>query len=126
MEAPKCKLCNTRHYGVCAEMAKASIKMAAPQPHHQAWLEAHPNRTTGWLRAHLSDGFHVHHLDGDHSNNHPENVMLLEETDHLRLHRKIAPVLRCDLGLPFDRNTYQRDYMRKARAEGKYKRKNPD
>ena len=39
------------------------------QPHHAAWLAAHPHRDRRWFRARLRDGFDVHHLDGDHDNN---------------------------------------------------------
>lgn len=34
----------------------------------------------------LRDGFDVHHLDGDHSNDDPANLALIEHTDHMRLH----------------------------------------
>lgn len=28
----------------------------------------------------------VHHIDGDHTNNHPDNLMILTATEHTRLH----------------------------------------
>lgn len=34
----------------------------------------------------LGEGFQVHHIDGDHHNNHPANLALIETIDHLRLH----------------------------------------
>lgn len=34
----------------------------------------------------LADGFHIHHVDGNHENNHPDNLKLIEATDHMRLH----------------------------------------
>ncbi len=34
----------------------------------------------------MRDGFDVHHIDGDHSNNSPENLVLLEHWDHMRFH----------------------------------------
>lgn len=34
----------------------------------------------------LKEGFDVHHIDGDHSNDHPGNLALIEAVDHLRLH----------------------------------------
>lgn len=55
-------------------------------PHHEAWLSAHPGRTREWLSRMLSDGFDVHHLDSDHSNNDPNNLVLIEADDHQRLH----------------------------------------
>jgi hypothetical protein len=31
-------------------------------------------------------GFDIHHVDGDHDNNDPDNLVLIERYDHLRLH----------------------------------------
>lgn len=56
-------------------------------PHHKAWLDAHPDRTGEWLQRRLSDGFDVHHLDADHQNNEPHNLVLIEHEDHMRLHK---------------------------------------
>ena len=56
--------------------------------HHRAWLEAHPERSEAWLRAKISEGFHVHHLDGNHGNNDPLNLALMDGADHMRLHNR--------------------------------------
>ena len=56
------------------------------KPHHLAWLQAHPERSADWLKRMLREGFQVHHIDGDHHNNHPANLALIEHIDHLRLH----------------------------------------
>lgn len=53
--------------------------------YHLAWLSAHPERTAEWLSARLADGFHVHHVDGDHSNDAPLNLVLIEGIDHNRI-----------------------------------------
>ncbi len=55
-------------------------------PHHRAWLLAHPERSLQWLDAHIEDGFEIHHRDRDHENNDPANLVLIEATDHRRLH----------------------------------------
>ena len=34
----------------------------------------------------IPDGFHVHHKDHDRSNNHPDNLELVEGSDHLSMH----------------------------------------
>jgi len=54
--------------------------------HHQKWLERHPERSETWLRERIRDGFDVHHIDGDHANNAPENLVLIDHGDHMRLH----------------------------------------
>lgn len=64
------------------------------QPYHHAWLGAHPERSETWLRARLKDGFDVHHLDGDHANNDPLNLILIDSADHLMLHNGKTRVVR--------------------------------
>lgn len=54
--------------------------------HHAAWLSVHQNRTEEWLREKFQEGFDVHHIDGDHDNNDPLNLVLIEHTDHMLLH----------------------------------------
>lgn len=54
--------------------------------YHYIWLSKHPHRTKEWLLKALKDGFDIHHLDGDHNNNCPENLVLIEHVDHIRLH----------------------------------------
>lgn len=51
--------------------------------YHYAWLACHPGRTKEWLLERLADGFHVHHADGDHSNDSPTNLCLIEGIDHM-------------------------------------------
>ena len=54
--------------------------------HHSAWLSVHSHRTRRWFVEKLKDGFDVHHLDGDHGNNEPSNLALIEHTDHMAIH----------------------------------------
>lgn len=56
------------------------------QSYHLAWLSAHPERSERWLADRLKDGFDVHHLDGDHGNDDPDNLILIEAVDHQRIH----------------------------------------
>ena len=55
-------------------------------PHHKAWLEAHPDRDQDWLEKACREGFDVHHIDGDRDNHAPDNLVLIERLDHFRLH----------------------------------------
>ena len=59
--------------------------------HHVVWLLSHPERSESWLREMTARGFDVHHLDGDHSNNLPDNLVLIEHRDHLMLHAGTRP-----------------------------------
>lgn len=57
-----------------------------PQGYHLAWLEVHPGRSLAWLERQIADGFVIHHLDGNHDNDEPHNLVLIEGVDHMRLH----------------------------------------
>lgn len=54
--------------------------------HHRVWLEVHAYRDEKWLRERFKDGFDVHHVDGNHDNNSPDNLVLIEHSDHMWLH----------------------------------------
>lgn len=56
------------------------------KPYHKAWLSAHPERTEQWLKERLADGFDVHHVNGDHFDDHPDNLALIESTDHAKIY----------------------------------------
>ena len=84
------------------------------QTYHAAWLVSHPGRDGEWLSRMIDSGFTIHHIDGDHGNDTPENLVLIEHDDHMRLHglgdlRK-RPMIEL-----------QRDGIAKAKALGKYK-----
>lgn len=56
------------------------------EEYHRVWLNSHSWRTEEWLRDRLKDGFHIHHLDGNHYNNDPKNLILIDGSDHMHLH----------------------------------------
>lgn len=62
--------------------------------HHAAWLAGHPERDEEWLARMLAEGFDVHHLDSDHANNDPQNLVLIDHFDHFRLHGRKGMALR--------------------------------
>ena len=63
------------------------------QPYHYAWLSAHPERTEEWLRNKLSEGFQIHHINKIHEDNHPNNLILIEQGDHFLLHNGVKRFL---------------------------------
>lgn len=56
------------------------------ESYHEVWLAQHPERSHEWLQERLNEGFHVHHIDGDHANDDPLNLVLIEGGDHLMIH----------------------------------------
>ena len=64
------------------------------QEYHHVWLSAHPWRTEEWLKKQLSEGFDIHHIDGDHSNNDPGNLVLIDHADHMMLHSGKRALIR--------------------------------
>lgn len=65
-----------------------SVVVKGFQAYHYSWLAAHPHRTAEWLKDKLREGFDIHHLDNNHSNNEPDNLILIEHTDHMFLHAR--------------------------------------
>ena len=55
-----------------------SMKLAA----RRAWLSDHPTRSEAWLDRIIAEGFDLHHIDGDYTNNNPYNLLLVETDDH--------------------------------------------
>lgn len=79
----------------------------ALKPYHHVWLSTHPHRSAEWLTEHLAEGFDVHHINGDHSDDAPENLVLIECADHMALHGK-PNFLRTALRPPSKRIVIQR------------------
>lgn len=65
---------------------RGSERQLLLQSYHYAWLSEHPYRSEEWLKAKLVEGFDIHHLDGNHDNNDPANLVLIEHSDHMMLH----------------------------------------
>ena len=94
MDAPKCPLCGKREWShVCGPLIRETQRKAAKphkrslEPHHAAWLNAHPERDEAWLAEKIRDGFCVHHCDGNSENDDPSNMVLIEGKDHHLLHK---------------------------------------
>ena len=49
--------------------------------HHVSYCEAHG-------LTEIPEGYVVHHIDHDKTNNDPENLLLLTSSDHMKLHAK--------------------------------------
>lgn len=56
------------------------------QSYHYVWLSVHPGRDEAWLRDILAKGFAIHHMDGNHDNDASDNLVLIEQADHMFLH----------------------------------------
>ena len=66
--------------------------MGQLKSYHRVWLSVHPARSEEWLRQCLREGFDVHHVDGDHGNDDPLNLVLIECRDHWLLHNGKRPI----------------------------------
>ena len=71
--------------------------------HHFIWLRKYPHRTETWFQEKPDDGFHIHHQDGNHANNSPNNLLLIDGNDHFLLHK----------------NWSQSDKLKEGRAKAK-------
>ncbi len=103
------------------------------QPYHRVWLSCHPGRTEQWLKERLADGFHIHHADGDHSNDDPNNLIMIEGIDHMLIvhGHKVAGVFTSERAREMSKKRWsvmtpaqRKRLARKAgRASGKARRK---
>lgn len=58
------------------------LKNGAAAPYHRyQWVKAHMRK--------IPNGFDVHHIDGNRDNNNPENLHLIDESTHARLHNSL-------------------------------------
>jgi len=72
--------------------------LSSLKEYHFTWLSVHPWRSAKWLEGMLTEGFDIHHLDGNHANNAPENLVLIDHADHMMLHGSPRAMLRFNKG----------------------------
>ena len=68
------------------------------------------------MRGPIPEGHHIHHIDGDYTNNVIENLACLSSSEHGRLHHPANPVPR---HLRPERQAYQKKYHAEYRARKK-------
>ena len=80
--------------GIIATFVTKNVKShMSLKNYHYVWLSAHPERTEEWLAGIIAQGFNIHHMDGDHDNNDPKNLVLIEAGDHMMIHNGVARML---------------------------------
>lgn len=87
--------------------------------HHLKWLEYHPSKTADWLEGKLQEGFDIHHIDGNHTNNSRRNLVLIEKEDHLCMHDLLKFSSKISV------KEIQKRGISKAKEEGKYRGRKP-
>lgn len=71
--------------------------------YHETWLRDNPNVSRQQLASWLATGFDIHHLDGNHENNAPNNLILIWGADHMMLHngsKRISRVVNFENRMP--------------------------
>lgn len=53
--------------------------------YHHIWCD-YNHKPVEWIILKLEEGFHIHHVDGNHFNDDPTNLVLIYGPDHLMLH----------------------------------------
>lgn len=97
-------------------MAKIRLKS-----YHHVWLACHPGRTQAWLLDRLADGFHIHHVDGDHQNDSPRNLVMMEGLDHMLIMHdlKIASVFTTERGRALGIKRWEGISLKKRQKQGR-------
>lgn len=57
------------------------------------WLKE-SGKSIEWLRSAFENGFDIHHLDGNHNNNNPNNLVLIYTRDHMMIHTGVKTLQR--------------------------------
>lgn len=59
-----------------------------PYDHKQVWLDSHPEET-------IEPGMVIHHINGNHDDNRPENLVKLTPKQHGEAHKDLRMLLQC-------------------------------
>jgi hypothetical protein len=102
MESPKCKLCGTRHYGICVSAIDQPASALPALPDEQAMV--HPPAPVP-VQA-LPMPVEVH----------PKQDRRAYMREYVRARRQAQKDAAPPPKPPFDYNAYQREYMRRRRA----------
>lgn len=74
-------------------------KTAQKSGTHKGWDYEHRVVMQEYLGYDIPEGYEVHHLDSDRTNNHIDNLIMLSKQDHLKLHRFMdngaVPEIQC-------------------------------
>ena len=65
------------------------MKRVNDTPHRRVFEKFHGRK--------IQPGFHIHHKDGDHTNNHPLNLIEVTPADHFRIHKEQGDWSACIL-----------------------------
>ena len=108
----------SRVFEICSDVARtqseaAIIRQPATSKH---WRSSRNAARKVWKRANgtIPQGFHIHHKNGDFTDNRLENLECLDAVSHAYLHMPKNPVPR---HLRPARKAYMREYLQKWRAK---------
>ena len=96
--------------GVTRDRVEALILACPPTSKH--WRSSRASARKLWMRTFgsIPRTVHVHHANGDYTDNRLENLVLMSASDHARLHHPASPVPR---HLRPERQAYMKAYLRK-------------
>lgn len=109
------------------EIPKELFRLDKGVGYNYAYFPKHPlanksgkvyeHRYIAWLNngRYLPDGCHVHHKDGDKTNNSPSNLQILTQLEHIREHVGEAEKVECFCGFCGKRISVEK--KRKIRAK---------
>lgn len=102
---------------IARDQSTAAILRQPPKSKH--WRSSRQAARKVWIRARgpIPRDYHVHHINGDHTDNRIENLEILSPTVHAHRHR--PPNL-----VPKWKRPHVREYMRKYLRDYYWRRKN--
>lgn len=101
-----------RNLGYSRDRTEAVILACPPKSKH--WRSSRAAARKIWVRINgpIPKGYHIHHKDGDFTNNSIENLECISASDHAKLHHPKNPV-------PRHLRPERKEYMRKYYASKK-------
>lgn len=99
-----------RSWGLYRSKSEAALLRQLPSSIH--WRSSRAAARKVWARAFgpIPKGFHIHHKDGDYTNNNLENLECIDASTHAYIHHPINPIPR---HLRPERKEYMRAYLKK-------------
>jgi hypothetical protein len=94
-----------------------AAKLRQPIQPSEHWRTARQQARRIWseTNGYIPEGYIIHHVDGDYTNNHTTNLRCMSEIEHLRLHH-CGPEFNIPRHKRPARQAYMKEYLRRYRA----------
>lgn len=104
-----------KRLGLSRDKKTAAILRQPPKSVHERTCRQMARTIWKRVNGEIPENHHIHHIDGDFTNNNLSNLICLSARDHLILH-KAGPEYTIPKHKRCQRKVYMKDYMKRYRA----------